>query len=145
MAAAVEDTFELLGGSALVGTPRTGLEVHALIEQGLPYESLACLAEAVGMTPQDLGAEVLHISRRTLTRRRGRGRLPADESDRLYRLARIVAHAVDVFEDTQRASAWLKRPNVTLGGSPPMDLLATDAGAREVDDVLGRIEFGMAA
>lgn len=145
MATAVEETFGLLGGADLVGDPASGLEVHALIEQGLPYASLARVAESVGMTPQELGVEVLHISRRTLSRRRGQGRLPSDESDRLYRLARVVAHAIDVFEDPERASDWLKRPLVALGGSSPIDLLATDAGAREVDDVLGRIEFGLAA
>jgi putative toxin-antitoxin system antitoxin component (TIGR02293 family) len=65
------------------------------------------------------------------------------ESDRAFRLARILAHAVEVFESIERARDWLKSENRALDGQPPFELLDTDAGAQEVDDVLGRIEHGI--
>ncbi len=61
----------------------------------------------------------------------------------MFRLARVFAHAVEVFEAGERAQDWLASENRALGGQRPLALLDTDAGAREVDDVLGRIEQGI--
>jgi putative toxin-antitoxin system antitoxin component (TIGR02293 family) len=80
---------------------------------------------------------------RTLARRRSSRKLAADESDRLYRLARIAARAVGVFGTEDKASAWLRRPNRALGNELPIRLLDTDVGARQVEDILGRIEHGI--
>ena len=64
-------------------------------------------------------------------------------SDRLYRLARIAAQAQTVFENPQKATDWLKRPNRALNGNAPIDLLDTDAGTQLVADLLERIELGV--
>ncbi len=60
------------------------------------------------------------------------------ESDRVFRLARVLAHAVEVFESVERARDWLETENRALDGQRPLAFLDTDVGAREVDDVLGR-------
>ncbi len=65
------------------------------------------------------------------------------ELDRLFLLARVVAHAIEVFETSELARDWLETENRALGGQKPRALLNTDAGAREVEDVLGRIEHGI--
>lgn len=70
-------------------------------------------------------------------------RLTADESDRVYRLARIVAHAEEVFEDIDKVRNWLAHTNRALGGVTPLSLLDTDEGVRQVDTVLGQIEYGL--
>lgn len=86
---------------------------------------------------------VLAIPLRTLTRRKAERRLRPEESDRLVRLARILAQAVDVLGSTEKASQWLQRPNRALGGETPLSLLDTDLGSRQVEEVLGRIEHGV--
>jgi len=43
------------------------------------------------------------------------GRQSRSGSDRLSRLARIVALAEDYLGDPERAARWLKRPNQALG------------------------------
>lgn len=143
MAAAVDEVMSALVGPESGSETHTRLELHALIEAGLPYEALTRMATLLGMSVTELATGVLQIPARTLVRRRERGRLPAAESDRLYRLARVVAHAVDVFDDDARASAWLRSPNLALADALPLDLLATDAGTHEVVDLLGRIEYGL--
>jgi putative toxin-antitoxin system antitoxin component (TIGR02293 family) len=80
---------------------------------------------------------------RTLARRRISRRLAADESDRLYRLARIAAQAFAVFGTEEKASTWLRRPNRALDHELPLRLLDTDLGTRQVEDILGRIEHGV--
>ena len=69
--------------------------------------------------------------------------LQLDESDHLLRLTRIIARAVDVHGDRDKASRWLRQPNGALGGAVPLELLDTDAGGQQVEQVLGRIEHGV--
>ncbi|MBC6480072.1 MAG: DUF2384 domain-containing protein [Hormoscilla sp. GM7CHS1pb] len=64
-------------------------------------------------------------------------------SDRLYRIARILASTVEVFENADTARNWLKRPNRALSGAIPFELLDTDAGTQQVDKLLNKIEYGV--
>jgi putative toxin-antitoxin system antitoxin component (TIGR02293 family) len=70
-------------------------------------------------------------------------RLTPAQSDRLYRLARLVALAEEVFEDRERAHSWLRQAQRGLGGRVPLELMRTEVGAREIEDLLGRIEYGV--
>ena len=65
------------------------------------------------------------------------------ESDRALRLARVTAIAIEIIGDEQSAMRWLDTPNRALDGHRPLDQLDTDADAREVEDVLGRIAYGV--
>jgi len=88
-------------------------------------------------------AAKLSISRSTLQRRKANGRLSPDESDKVMRFARLLEHATDVFGDIDKARAWLKHPQYGLGGAVPLDYAETEIGAREVDNLLGRIDYGV--
>ena len=80
---------------------------------------------------------------RTMARRRQARKLDPDESDRLYRIARVAGQAVSVFGAEDKATTWLQRPNRALNGELPIRLLDTDVGARHIEDILGRIEHGI--
>lgn len=58
-------------------------------------------------------------------------------------LVRIAVLAGVVFEDQQRAIAWLTTPQGGLGNRVPFELIQTEPGAQEVYDLLGRIEHGV--
>ena len=77
--------------------------------------------------------------------RRKVGTLTAEQSDRLLRVARVLAAAEETFGNRDNAAAWLRRPTQVLAGESPIDLLDTDEGAREVETLLGRIGHGIAA
>jgi putative toxin-antitoxin system antitoxin component (TIGR02293 family) len=109
---------------------------------GLPYAALEALATRFEI-PQETLVRVLHLPPRTLARRKKARRLSADESDRLLRLARVVARAEEVFGSQERAGAWLRGTVRALGGVRPLDLLDTDLGAQQVERILGRIEHGV--
>jgi putative toxin-antitoxin system antitoxin component (TIGR02293 family) len=102
------------------------------------------LARGAGLSRAEVAAAV-GIPERTLARRRQEGRLHADESSRLVRLARVVARAEQVFEEPAAAMDWLKAANAALEGATPLSLLDTDIGAESVMDTLGRIEHGVFA
>ena len=93
-----------------------------------------------GLTLKEL-ADALDLSARSLQRRR-RGRLARFESDRLYRLARLLALARQSLGDPDRATRWLKRTNRALGGLAPLAAIDTELGARQVESLLGRIAYG---
>ena len=62
---------------------------------------------------------------------------------RLYRFARLFALAEEVLEDKEQARDWLRSPQVGLNNRTPLDLMRTEAGAREVESLLVRIEHGV--
>ena len=138
------EVVQILGGpEVLESPPRSAAEWHALILEGLPYASLESVMGSYHLTRSEV-CETLDLSERTFSRRRNEERLRPDESDRLYRMARVVAKATEVLGDTEKASQWLRRSNRALGGRSPLDLMRTDLGTRQVELVLGRIEHGIA-
>jgi putative toxin-antitoxin system antitoxin component (TIGR02293 family) len=86
----------------------------------------------------------LVLPRKTLAHRRILGSLTPEQSDRLSRVLRMVAEAEEAFGDKAKAHAWLRRPTPLLDGESPLDRLDTDFGTRQVEDILGRITFGLA-
>lgn len=68
-----------------------------------------------------------------------------EESDRLVRMARVQALAEDVFADTDRANRWLREPQGELSSTAPLDWARTEAGARLVEEILAKIDWGAAA
>lgn len=117
-------------------------ELIRKIQKGLRFSELETLQNSIDLPFEQLAAK-LAISRSTLQRRKAAGRLSPDESDKVMRLSRLLEHAKNVFGDIERARAWLKFPQRGLGGAVPLDYAETEVGAREVDDLLGRIEYSV--
>ncbi|HEX4003106.1 MAG TPA: antitoxin Xre/MbcA/ParS toxin-binding domain-containing protein [Candidatus Acidoferrales bacterium] len=115
-------------------------DLREAIREGFPPAVVPELMRASGLTLKELAA-ALDLSPRSLQRRR-HGRLAAYESDRLYRLARIVAIAGACLGDHARAMRWLKRSNRALGGLAPLAAIDTEPGARQVENILGHIAYG---
>ena len=121
------------------------LKMAQLVSVGLPATSLLELSEALHLQPSSV-APIVNINRKTIQRRlalRSKGRLRPDESERVARLMRMFDHAVRVFESGDHARSWLAQPLNLLGSQTPIALLATEQGAREVEQVLGRLEHGV--
>ena len=139
-----EAIIEILGGRKVLGkTIKSPAELTHLIRKGLPASSITALAERLHIGNSVLSRK-LGIPQRTLTRRLNQSLLltPA-ESDRAVRMARVYAHAVEMIGDEEKAIEWLSTPNRALGGERPLDQLDTDTGARMVEDVAGRIAYGV--
>ena len=130
-------------GTALLA--RKNIEPHEAIKyisKGLPFSELEHLRSEID-EPLDAIAHQLSISRSTLQRRKAERRLSPQESDRVMRFWKILRHAVDLFGNIERARAWLKHPQFGLGGAVPLEFAKTEVGAREVEDLLGRIDYGV--
>lgn len=113
------------------------------VEEGFPYRALERLRTNMGLSREAV-ADIVQIKARTLDRRRERGRLEPEESDRLLRVARIFGRAIGLFEgDAGAAKRWLSSPQRTLGGATPLEMAKTETGAREVENLIGRLEHGV--
>lgn len=113
-----------------------------VIQTGLPVWELGELQASLAV-PMERLAPMLGISKATLHRRKTGGRLAPAESDRVVRFARLLGKAVEVMESEENARRWLTSPQFGLGGAVPLDYARTEVGAREVEDLLGRIEYGV--
>lgn len=139
----VERLLETLGGATVFKRHvRSANDVRAIIHKGLPYKSLEAIVEKYHL---DLARmmSLISVSPRTMARRKEEQRLTAQESDRLARVARILAYTTEVFGTETKASTWLTRPNQILDGTAPLDLLDTDLGTQVIESMLGRIEHGV--
>ncbi|MEH6824871.1 MAG: antitoxin Xre/MbcA/ParS toxin-binding domain-containing protein [Motiliproteus sp.] len=113
------------------------------IRQGLPFSVIETLEQEYGAPRKEL-ADVLSIAISTLTRRKKEGRLHPDESDRVARLARIKDASVAMMQGNDEAAVeWLHSPQELLGNETPMEHISTEMGARDVEDLIGRIRHGV--
>jgi putative toxin-antitoxin system antitoxin component (TIGR02293 family) len=113
------------------------------VKTGLPYRALAQFHSRSEL-PMESIARIARIPRRTLARRKRQGRLTGPESERLLRLATVFDKAVGLFEgDVLGARTWLESRNKALGNETPLATVETEIGAREVEDLIGRLEHGV--
>jgi putative toxin-antitoxin system antitoxin component (TIGR02293 family) len=140
-----QNIVSVLGGQTSLGRKiKSTLDLDKLIREGFPYKAGIHVRGLLNL-PLPVFAGIIEVSERTLARVRNSPgqRLSAIASDRLYRLARIFSIACEVLEDEDKAREWLRRRQVGLGGKAPLDLLHTEAGSKEVEALLWRIEYGV--
>lgn len=113
-----------------------------VVRAGLPVQELKDLQASLAVPMERLGP-MLGISKATLQRRQSEQRLGSAESDRVVRFAKLMGKAVEVMESKEIARKWLNSPQRGLGGVVPLEFAETEVGAREVEDLLGRIEHGV--
>ena len=117
-------------------------KVIGAIRQGLPVSAFTRLSENMGVNESSL-ADIAGIARRTLVRRKSEGRFKPDESERVYRIGNLFDMAVRVMGDEHSARQWFVTPKHALGGKSPLEYVDTEPGAREVEGMLGRLEYGV--
>jgi putative toxin-antitoxin system antitoxin component (TIGR02293 family) len=140
------------GQTNLYGHIQTALEVEAiesekdllrLVENRLSIQAIGALSK-YGLTDSEI--YTLIIPRRTLAHRKlKREPLSQEESERVVRVARIIALAETVFGDPAQALRWLRKPKRRFEGRTPLELLATETGARLVEEMLYQIDAGLFA
>lgn len=109
---------------------------------GMGYAQVRAVATLLELTIREL-AVLLSMNERTMARRLVSGTLNKVESERLLLLEALAAHGLRVFEDQGKFNRWLRRPLEILEGQSPLQLLDTATGFQVVDQILGRIEYGV--
>ena len=136
--------FCVLGSAPATKSGRfTPAKLVEALQVGLPFRELLELQTRLAV-PADKLAPMLGISKATFHRRKGgAAKLPPAVSDRVVRYARLLGQALQVFGNQDTAKQWLGAPQFGLGGAVPLDYARSEVGAREVENLLGRIEYGV--
>ena len=117
-------------------------QLIAQLKEGLSTDAFDKLKQRLNISDHVL-SKIVQIPKRTLDRRREKGRLRTDESERVLRLAQVYDMAMEVMGDGKKAESWLKKPARGLGGKVPLEYADTALGAHEVINLLGRIDHGV--
>jgi putative toxin-antitoxin system antitoxin component (TIGR02293 family) len=133
----------VLGGKKTLGKRVSSQQdLISAVRRGLRTSTVDAVIEELD-APRAEVLPTLRIARRTMERRKVTGRLLPEESERVYRLAKVLAFAESVLGSKEKARHWLNTPNRALGKASPLSLLENEAGVDEVTSVLGRIGFGV--
>ena len=136
--------YQKLGGRAALGEEvASEADLARVVARRIPLRALAHFTRS-GFSEQEV-AEYVIPPRTRRHRKVRREPLTVDESDRLVRLTRIQALAEDVFADAEKANRWLRDPLGILDGRSPLEVARTDSGARLIEQILAKIDWGAAA
>lgn len=113
------------------------------IKKGVAYTTFETLQEEIGVSKETL-SKTVNIATRTLHRRKQEGKFRSDESERVYRVAKLFDKTLALFEgDISQARHWFSSPKKALGGKTPIEFADTELGAQEVINLIGRMEHGV--
>jgi len=119
------------------------VDLAEIVEKRLPVAVIKALVRS-GLS--DAEAYRLIVPRRTLAHRVAKHQpLSREESDKAVRIARVTSFAEQVFGEPQRAWRWLRKPKQQFQGKPPIEMLATEAGARLVEELITKVDDGLVA
>lgn len=113
------------------------------VEEGLPVMEVVQFGKQAGYTSDEL-ARLIQIPARTYARRvAAKAKLKVHEGERATRLMRIFDRAKQLFVTEKNVREWLQTELPALGWRTPIDYAQTEPGAREVENLIGRIEHGI--
>jgi putative toxin-antitoxin system antitoxin component (TIGR02293 family) len=119
------------------------LDTFRAIEKGFPVSTLAALSRESGISEAKLKS-LARISSSTFARRQKSGRFSPEESDRLHRIRRVTQAAAELFDgDADSGKRWLEGPARAFDGAKPIDLLASEYGAQQVEALIHCISHGV--
>ena len=135
--------MNVLEGNFLGIKAKSTMQLVQAINDGFSFGTLERVRKETGLPMEQLAVSI-GMSPRTLTRRKKEKKLSAAESDRLVTVSRLLAQAVELFEgDKEKALRWFMQSNRALGKLTPLEMARTETGAREVENLIGRLEHGV--
>ncbi len=136
----LNEPFEVYGSAA----GYFSLDAINQARAGMSMQYLLNLGKDLALSLQEMG-QILHLSLRTLQRYTPTKMLDTDASAKLLQLNALRQHGVQVFENEENFNKWLRTPSTLLENQKPIEMLDTPYGFQLVDQLLGRIEYGIFA
>ena len=117
-------------------------ELAATVQQGLPKSALRVVASHIHKDSQAILNLMDRLVPKATYKRRQHVLSPA-ESERIERLARVIATAEYIWDDAEAARQFLQTPHTLLERQTPCDVTMTELGARRVEEILWKIFYGL--
>jgi putative toxin-antitoxin system antitoxin component (TIGR02293 family) len=139
----VKRIVAVMGGRSVLGKAVTSIEqLEEIVGEGLPKAALRTTVRRVFPLPREANRCLYRIVPEATYKRRN-GKLRIIESERTERLARVIAAAETVWDDQNDAREWLLKPHPELGDRAPIECALTELGARQVEALLDRLQYGL--
>jgi putative toxin-antitoxin system antitoxin component (TIGR02293 family) len=139
----VKRIVAVMGGRSVLGKAVTSVEeLEEIVGEGLPKAALRTTVRRVFPLPREANRCLYRIVPEATYKRRN-GKLRVIESERTERLARVIAAAETVWDDQNDAREWLLKPHPELGDRAPIECALTELGARQVEALLDRLQYGL--
>lgn len=134
--------YQVRDSAAALG--HTAIEAHERVRKGISLEEVMHAMEQIGLTQQEMST-LLGVPLRTFQRwlSGSETKLDTTTGGRYYRAIKTIDHATMLLGSLTTTLQWLRSPQRALGFRVPLELLATEPGAEAVEDLLGRIEYGV--
>ncbi len=120
----------------------TSSDLEAIVEEGLPKESLQRIASSIAIYESIPTSDIVYkvVPQATYKRRQ---KLSTEASEKTVRIARIVELAEFVFDDKDKALGFLTKKHKSLNDRKPYIAVLNEIGARRVEDILWKIFYGI--
>ncbi|VAW11310.1 hypothetical protein MNBD_BACTEROID03-279 [hydrothermal vent metagenome] len=124
----------------------TNNEKIALIRGGLPYAAIETISKQTKI-PVNHYLKSLQIVQTTYNKKkRSDDILSKQDSEFIVELIELYDFGLLVFnKESEKFQRWLRKPNISLGGSTPDNLFDSLTGIHEVKKALNRLEYGNTA
>lgn len=121
---------------------RTPLDLVDLGAKGVSKKQIIALSAAMCLSSAAI-ASLLAVNVRTIQRQPEEKPFDRNVSDRAIKLAQLTVRGINVFGSKEEFCKWLQAPCIALGDKTPMSILVSTVGVEMVDDIIGRIEYGI--
>lgn len=133
--------YVLNDGDSVYPSTERMLRIIDASKKGVSAQQLKNLLHQIGLNMKEL-SEILPVSYSSLSKKKS---FSPEVSERIYALSILYRLGIDVFNDKEIFTQWLRKPNQAIGGSIPFELLGSNLGMDIVRDELLRIEHGLFA
>lgn len=120
----------------------TSFEKMALLDLGLRKSHLETFKSKARLDYDRL-AQALSVTRATLINKKDNEPYSENVSEKIIALTDLYSYGYEVFESEEKFNSWMFRPNASLGGKMPFDIVDNQFGREEIKNIIGRIEYGV--
>lgn len=120
----------------------TAVQKMEIVKEGISKSYLVKLKNNTDLDYDSL-AKALSVTRSTLINKKGKQKFNDNLSERIVALADLYSFGYEVFGDEQRFNDWMFRSNQALGGKVPFDFVDNHYGREEIQNLIGRIAYGV--
>ena len=129
--------------TVMAQTIRSDFDIVKLGISGITKSSINSLAAHIGISRKNMAEDIFDVSIKTFERKDDKDKLDKKTSSHAIEIAKVVQHAYEVFRDESKLKLWINRENKALNNLKPVQLFDTLSGLNMVNDILGRIEYGV--
>jgi len=134
---------EVMGGRSVLGRKIASIEdLEEIVGAGLPKAALRITVRRVYGVPREANRWLYRIVPEATYKRRS-GKLRVTESERTERLARVIAAAEEVWGNQEDAREWLTKAHPELNDRTPIECAMSELGARQVETLLDKLQYGL--